>query len=100
MKVGPLTYKVRTVKNLRNSRNDELYGSVDFSEGIVNIDDATPQNRLNHVLLHEALHAMWIDRNFHKKEMAKYEEEMVSDLTYAIQDFMQKNKELVKELMK
>ena len=100
IKIGPLSYKVRAVKDLKNNRNEFLYGNCDFNTGTINLDNECPPNRLAHVLLHEALHAMWIDRNFHKKKMAEFEEEMVSDLANVIQDFMQNNKELVKELCK
>ncbi len=100
VKIGPTTYKVKVVKDLRNTKDEQLFGSYNPAIGEIKIDSETPENRWRKVLLHEVLHGIWCAQSMYKGEYAKHEEEIVSLLTPMLLSFLQDNKELVKELSK
>lgn len=100
LKIGPVTYKVKTEKDLRNSEDKQLYGQYRAGTGEIILDTKIPSNRWRSVLLHEVLHGIWASQSLYKSKYAEHEEEIVSLLTPMMLQFLQDNKELVKELSK
>ena len=100
VKIGPITYKVKTKKDLRNGDDKQLYGQYVANNGCIYLDEDIPDNRARSVLLHEIFHGMWAGQSLYKTEYAKHEEEIVSLMATMMMQFLQDNKELVKELSK
>ncbi len=58
LKVGSTLYDVNFVKKLKNERNDELYGHIDYCELNIDVCNKYPLLRQLQTILHETIHAI------------------------------------------
>ena len=54
--IGPFTYEVRLVDNLRGSRGEWLWGYINHSTHTISIEKTAPKERQVAALLHEMVH--------------------------------------------
>lgn len=58
IKIGPLCYKVETVKDLKNNEGDGLFGEIKYAEQVIRLEEEMTPERTFMVLWHEVLHAI------------------------------------------
>lgn len=54
--IGPFTYEVRLVDNLRGSRGEGLWGYINHATHTISIERGAPQERRGAALIHEMIH--------------------------------------------
>ena len=62
LKVGGAIYTVHEIDGLVRKLN--LYGNVDFSDCIIQIDSAMSEERKEQTIIHEALHAILFEAGY------------------------------------
>lgn len=58
IKIGPLTYQVKEVEDLRGDAGQSLFGSVSYGAQVIKIDSGACADRKQAILWHEVLHAI------------------------------------------
>ena len=72
IKIGPLSYQVIRVKELRNDNGTRLYGEHRPSDQIIYLDEDLSLEREKEVVLHELLHAIWCQYHLPKDNEEQY----------------------------
>uniref|UniRef100_A0A6M3L0F0 Phage protein n=1 Tax=viral metagenome TaxID=1070528 RepID=A0A6M3L0F0_9ZZZZ len=93
VKIGGLTYEVRSTTKLKGDQNEKLYGNISYVDLIINVDNRAYPARAGESLLHEIIHGIADERN------TAISEKMVHVLTAGFYQFMVDNPKVVKFIM-
>lgn len=99
VKIGPYTYEVIYSKDVGEQSGS--YGSINYNELKIFIDDSKPLQMQEATLLHEVMHGLFNttginDRIAEKVEHPAHEEEIVCNLSTAWYQFINDNQFLFK----
>lgn len=73
LKIGGTIYTVNEVEGLMRKLN--LYGNVDFSDCIIQVDSALSNERKEQTIIHEVLHAIHFEAGYNPEEQ---DEDMIN----------------------
>ena len=95
IKIGPIDYEIKFVKNLISSDDTVLYGSIDYTDNKLYLSEEEKDTEFqNVVLIHEALHQIFVQLDI------KNDETTIHKLGYSLYGFIKDNPELMKSFIK
>lgn len=94
-KIGPYTYQLKEVDNLRADDGGDLYGHCLHHEHAILINNNMKPDRKPVIVMHECFHALFEVAGIQTKD----EEQIILSLSPALIDFLKRNPKVVEYLI-
>lgn len=90
VRIGPFTYKVQAVKDLRNDDDRRMYGVISYADCAISIDDSSDPQVAEVTLWHEIIHAILTHANIHN-----HKEKVIDVIAHGIVQVLKDNPSLI-----